>query len=98
MVREYSLYEAKAQLSALVRQVREGHTIVITVHGEPAAELRPIPAPTANQSLAERIAELEAQGLITEARRSPRDFAGILESAGIKRRPGAMKRFLADRG
>ncbi|MGQ0766652.1 MAG: type II toxin-antitoxin system Phd/YefM family antitoxin, partial [Gemmatimonadota bacterium] len=40
MAREFSLYEAKARLSALVRQVREGQTVVITVHGRPAAELR----------------------------------------------------------
>ena len=34
---EYSLYEAKAKLSALVKQVREGRTVIITVHGQPVA-------------------------------------------------------------
>ena len=43
MPKEFSIYDAKAQLSALVRQVREtGQTFVITVHGEPVAELRPV--------------------------------------------------------
>ena len=97
MPREYSLYEAKAQLSALVRQVREGRTIVITVHGEPAAELRPITPSSADQTLAGRVAELEAQGVIEPARRSPRDFASILKAAGEKKRPGALRRFLDER-
>ena len=38
---DHSLSDAKAKLSALVRQAREGRTILITVLGEPAAELRP---------------------------------------------------------
>ena len=55
MAEEYSIYDAKAKLSALVRQVREGRSFVITVHGQPVAELRPIePKPKAT-TLAERI-------------------------------------------
>jgi 16S rRNA (cytidine1402-2'-O)-methyltransferase len=58
---EYPLYEAKARLSSLVRQVREGRSVVITVHGEPVAELRPYQPPERPpQTLAERIKELEA--------------------------------------
>ncbi|HEX4932975.1 MAG TPA: type II toxin-antitoxin system prevent-host-death family antitoxin, partial [Gemmatimonadaceae bacterium] len=68
---EYSLYEAKAKLSALVRQVREGRTIVITVHGEPAAELRPVDRSARRQTLTERLEELESRGELTEARRKP---------------------------
>jgi prevent-host-death family protein len=98
MPREYSLYEAKAQLSALVKQVREGRTIVITVHGKPAAELRPIAPPSDDQTIESRIAELEAQGVITPAQQSPREFTKILEAAKSKRRPGALMRFLEDRG
>lgn len=42
----YSLYEAKAKLSAIIRQVREGRPVVVTLHGEPVAEIRSIsPAP-----------------------------------------------------
>lgn len=84
-----SLYEAKARLSALVRQVREGRRIVITVHGKPAAELRPIgPAP---KTIEDRLAELIAQGIVVPAR-DPK--APIRPMA---RRPGALKRFLESR-
>ena len=45
MKRVYSLYEAKAKFSEIVRAVRErGDTITITYHGEPVAEMRPIDA------------------------------------------------------
>ena len=85
----YSLYEAKAHLSALVRRVREGKRIVITVHGEPAAELRPIePGP---KSIEDRLAELLAQGILVPAK-DPK--APIRPGA---RRPGALKRFLDSR-
>ena len=45
----YSLYEAKAKLSAIIRQVREGRPVVVTLHGEPVAEIRSIsPRPGAS--------------------------------------------------
>ena len=91
---EYPLYDAKAKLSALVRQVREGRSFVITVHGEPVAELRPYEPKPKAQTLAERIEELKAKGLITPARTTaddPRVFP-IGEY-----REGALQRFLDDR-
>jgi prevent-host-death family protein len=94
MPEEYPLYDAKAKLSALVRQVREGRSFVITVHGEPVAELRPYePTPKA-QTLAERIEELTALGLITPARLAP----GETHSLRIgPPRPGVLQRFLDER-
>jgi len=68
MTSEYPLYDAKAKLSALVRQVREGHTIIITVHGERVAELRPYQAKPGPHTLAERYAELQARGEIIPSR------------------------------
>ena len=91
---EYSLYDAKAKLSALVRQVREGRTIVITVHGEPAAELRPIEKIPRRRTLVERLAELEARGEVSPATRKP---GAPLELRPVARRPGALKRFLKER-
>ena len=86
----YSLYEAKTQLSAIVRRVREGDSVVVTVHGEPVAEIRPI-APAA-KGLDARYRELVARGVITP-RTAPR-----LEKLGpLARRPGALKRFLDSR-
>lgn len=88
----YSLYEAKARLSALVRQVREGARVVITVHGKPVAELRPI-EPEA-ESLEERLDRLEAEGILIRPKGTPADVAS---SPPGPRRPGALKRFLDER-
>ena len=94
MADQYSLYDAKAKLSALVRQVREGRTIVITVHGEPAAELRPIEKVAPTRSLAETLTELEARGELSPTVRKPGETLGLQPLA---RRPGALKRFLEER-
>ena len=92
MADQYSLYDAKAQLSRIVRQVREGGgTVVITVHGEPAVEIRryqPLPV-----DFEARVAELEARGMIRPALRKPSEVSW---TPGI-RRPGGLKRFLDER-
>lgn len=85
----YSLYEAKARLSALVRRAREGGRVIITVHGKPVAELRAVELP--GPSLADRLPRLEERGVVV--RRDP--AACRLES--MARRPGALRRFLEDR-
>jgi len=85
----YSLYEAKARLSALVRQVREGRRVVITVRGKPAVELRPIEAE--GPDLPDRLAGLGERGVLVrrdpEARKVP----------PMVKRPGGLKRFLEER-
>lgn len=91
---EYSLYQAKAKLSALVRQVREGSTIVITVHGEPAAELRPIETVERKRTLTERLAEMEARGELSPTVRKRGEKLGL---QAVAQRPGALKRFLGER-
>ena len=40
----FSIYEAKTQLSTLLRKVEEGGVITITRHGKPVAELHGIQA------------------------------------------------------
>ena len=92
MPEEYPLYDAKAKLSALVRQVREGRSFVITVHGRPVAELRPY-EPKA-QTLAGRIEELTAQGLLTPARLAPGELSSLRVGTP---NPGVLKRFLDER-
>ena len=96
MRKEYSIYDAKAQLSALVRQVREsGQTFVITVHGEPVAELRPVePQSTKKPTLAERITELKASGQISPSNRKPGEKPNFPIGEA---KPGALKRFLNSR-
>lgn len=94
MADEYSLYEAKAKLSSLVRLVREGRSVIITVHGVPAAELRPIDPSAHPQTLEERLEELDARGAIVKAQRSPRGAAAFPVGARV---PGALRRFLEER-
>lgn len=84
----YSLYEAKARLSALVRMVREGRRIVITLHGRPAIEMRAIESDAGD--LAGRLASLEERGVLVR-RKDPKALKLVA------RRAGALKRFLADR-
>jgi prevent-host-death family protein len=91
---EYSLYEAKARLSSLVRQVREGRSVIITVHGVPAAELRPIDRNERPQTLDERLAELDARGAVVPARRSPAEAGAFPVGPKLK---GGLKRFLDER-
>lgn len=85
----YTLYEAKAKLSALVRMVREGRPVVITVHGEPAVEMRAIsPRVAGIQAHMDKLAE---RGILVRPER-----VGARPRA-VERRPGALKRFLGDR-
>lgn len=85
----YSLYDAKARLSEIVRRVREGATITITYRGEPVAEVKPW-EPKA-RTLEERLRYLEETGQLVPAR-NPH---AVLRP--IAKRPGALKRFLRDR-
>ncbi|WP_310572202.1 type II toxin-antitoxin system prevent-host-death family antitoxin [Gemmatimonas sp.] len=94
MADEYSLYEAKAKLSALVKQVREGRTVIITVHGQPAAELRPIDPATRPQTLDERLAELTTRGVLLKPKRAS---LGDTSCPFGPRKTGALQRFLDDR-
>ncbi len=86
----YSLYEAKAKLSAIVRQVRDGHSVIVTLHGAPAVEIRAIPV--APPGIDSRLQQMTERGVLVRPD-GPRQRFGA-----IARRPGALKRFLADRG
>jgi len=94
MINEYPLYDAKAKLSALVRQVREGHTIIITVHGERVAELRPYQVKPGPQTLAERYAELQARGEIIPSRLAHGETGSLRVGTP---RLGVLQRFLEER-
>ena len=85
----YSLYEAKAKLSAIVRQVREGQHVTVTVHGEPVVEIRPV-APR-KKGLAARLEDLEGRGILVPAGGKPDELRAV------ERRPGALERFLKER-
>ena len=85
----YSLYEAKAKLSAIIRQVREGRHVVVTVRGEPVAEIRPVVREA--HDLAARLERLTERGVLVRGERSGR------APRAVARKPGALARFLADR-
>ncbi len=88
MTRTYSLYEAKARLSAIIRQVREGQRVTVTVHGRPVAEIRPVTAD--RPGIKARLATLTDRGILVRP-------AGGRPPRAVVRRPGALTRFLAER-
>ena len=87
----YSTYEAKTKFSELLRKVRQGGRVVITFHGEPVAEIRPIEKSV--ETFEERLARLEREGQISPAAIEP--ARGTWKP--IAHRPGALQRFLDDR-
>ena len=89
MTTTYSTYEAKSRFSEVIRRVREGETVIVSYHGDPVAEIKPL-AP-AKSSLEERMRELERQGVLIPARNPRMPFKPLAH------RPGALKRFLEDR-
>jgi prevent-host-death family protein len=59
--------ELKTRLGTYLEQVKRGATIVVTDHGVPVAELRPIEEPEDRLDAALR--QMEADGLVTRAKR-----------------------------
>lgn len=94
MGKKVSLYEAKTKLSELVRQVREGGApVTITVHGQPAVELRAIEAEDTVPTAEVKLEQMRRAGLVHEVAGVP----GQQQYPIVARRPGALKRFLDER-
>ncbi|HEX6559968.1 MAG TPA: type II toxin-antitoxin system prevent-host-death family antitoxin [Longimicrobiales bacterium] len=90
MQKTYSLYDAKARLSEIIRQVREhGLSVTVSYHGQPVAEIRPIGGSDPHP-VAERLRLLEQRGELVRAQRKPAFKA-------VAARPGALGRFLEER-
>jgi prevent-host-death family protein len=85
----YSLYEAKARFSEVIRLVRRGRTITVTYRGKPVARIQPIREESS--ALEDRVRRLEDAGVLA----APSDRSVGLEP--VARRPGALGRFLAER-
>jgi prevent-host-death family protein len=85
----FSLYEAKARLSAIVRMVRDGRTVTITVHGEPAVELRRVESTPSDME--QKLARLEERGLVVRQKKAKRSLKATAH------KQGALRRFLAER-
>ena len=91
MALTYSIYEAKARFSEVIRQVREGKTVTVSYRGEPVAEIRSI-RERRKPMLDERLKDLERSGSLVRSALPRRTFGPV------ERRPGALARFLAERG
>lgn len=91
MALNYSIYEAKARFSEVIRQVREGRTVTVSYRGEPVAEIRSI-GQSRQPTLDERLTDLERSGALVPPSIPRRTFRPV------ERRPGALSRFLAERG
>ena len=90
MARTYSIYEAKARFSEVIREVREGETVTVSYRGEPVAEIRAI-RQSKLPTLDERLDHLERRGALVRNAGAGRDFRKVAE------RTGALARFLAER-
>ena len=86
----YSTSEAKARFSEIIRLVRDGRTVTVSYRGEPVAEVRPIQERPA--TIEERTEELERRGVLVGPRKPRTPF-----EVGVHV-PGALKRFLEERG
>lgn len=85
----YSLYEAKARLSAILRDVARGDRVTVTVRGRPVAQIVPLAPPA--PGIGERLERLIERGIVVRVV-GPRP-----PLRPVARRPGALKRFLAER-
>lgn len=84
----YSTYQAKAHLSEILRKVRRGKTVIVTHHGKPVAEIRPI---ASREGLEGRLQSLAERGILKRSAAAPR----ILQP--VVKRAGALDRFLEER-
>lgn len=91
MVLKYSISEAKARFSEVIRQVREGKTVTVSYRREPVAEIRAIRR-RQTTTLGERLNDLVRNGSLVRSAIPRRTFRPV------ERRPGALSRFLAERG
>ena len=91
MALNYSVYEAKARFSEVIRHVREGKTVTVSYRGEPVAEIRSIER-RQEPTLDERLNDLERSGSLVRPTVPRQTFRPV------DRRPGAVARFLAERG
>lgn len=88
MVSTYATWEAKAKFTELLRRVRGGQVVKISWRGKEVAELRPLAA--ARETFRERLTRFEDCGIVTRPRKR-------FQPRVVARRPGALRRFLAER-
>lgn len=85
----YSVHEAKAHFSELLRKVQRAQRVIITHHGKAIAEI--IPHKDDHLDYESRLHHLEDLGVVTKAPTEKRTLRTIAA------KPKALKQFLADR-
>ena len=86
----YSAYDAKARFSEVLRQVRNGKTVTVSYRGTPVAEIRALHESPG--TIEARLDDLQRQGILVGSGEPRKPMKPL------KRSPGALKRFLAERG
>lgn len=91
MERTYSIYDAKAKFSEIIRAVKRSRRVVVTERGTPVAEVVPY-QDEAEETVSGRVEKLTRVGAIVPAN-------GRFRAKLVKALPGASARFLKeDRG
>ena len=91
MDKRFSVFDARARFSELIRTVMSIGPVVITQRGIPV--IRMIPYEDEEIDLLKRLEQLTKIGQAQAADRSPKDLPDPVES----RRSGALRRFLSER-
>lgn len=86
-MKSFSIYEAKAKLSELLRTIKRGGEVIITDRGKPVAKVVPY---TEEYDIEKILKRLKQSGHLVEAK------TAVKFPAGVKIR-GALNRFLEER-
>lgn len=73
-MKKASVSETKNRLSAILDQVKEGETFLITEHGRVVARLEPVRSTESKTTERAKIADLERRGILTPGGRIPDEF------------------------
>ncbi len=91
---QVSISKLKDQLSAYLKRVQEGHTLVVTDRNKPVALLTAI---TARGSRHDQLASLEARGLVSRPAGKPVDLHALLHRRPKITGAGVLEALLAER-
>jgi prevent-host-death family protein len=89
-----SISKLKDQLSAYLKKVEAGQTVVVTDRNKPVAQLTPL---VRQDSDDDRIARLVAQGIVRLPRKPPLDMKEFLARRPVIRNAGILEALLEER-
>ncbi|MGB5132745.1 MAG: type II toxin-antitoxin system prevent-host-death family antitoxin [Steroidobacteraceae bacterium] len=89
-----SISRLKDQLSAYLKKVQAGQTVVVTDRNQPVAQLTPIPP---QESEDERVARLVAQGIIRLPRGPRLDLKEFVKRRPVIENAGVLEALLEER-